>query len=71
MHNGQLNIDDKKMSKSEGRVILVKDLEVDYMGFRLFTLSTHYRSPINYTDEVLDAYVKDWERMRRVYKQTF
>ncbi len=71
MHNGQLNIDDKKMSKSEGRVILVKDLDVDYMGFRLFTLSTHYRSPINYTDEVLDAYVKDWERMRRVYKQTF
>ncbi len=71
MHNGQLNIDDKKMSKSEGRMILVKDLDVDYMGFRLFTLSTHYRSPINYTDEVLDSYVREWQKIRRVYKQSF
>jgi len=71
MHNGQLNIDDKKMSKSEGRVILVKDLDYDYMGFRLFTLSTHYRSPINYTDEILKNYVKEWEKMRRIYKQSF
>ena len=71
MHNGQLNIDDKKMSKSEGRIILVKDLDYDYMGFRLFTLSTHYRSPINYTDEVLTNYVKEWEKVRRVYKQSF
>ncbi len=71
MHNGQLNIDDKKMSKSEGRVILVKDLDYDYMGFRLFTLSTHYRSPINYTDETLTNYVKEWEKIRRVYKQSF
>ncbi len=71
MHNGQLNIDDKKMSKSEGRMILVKDLNVDYMGFRLFTLSTHYRSPINYTDEILDSYVREWQKIRRVYKQSF
>ncbi len=71
IHNGQLNIDDKKMSKSEGRIILVKDLNADYMGFRLFTLSTHYRSPINYTDEVLDDYVKEWDRIRRVYKQSY
>ncbi len=71
MHNGQLNIDDKKMSKSEGRIVLVKDLDHDYMGFRLFSLSTHYRSPINYTDDILDSYVKDWDRTRRVYKQSY
>ncbi len=71
IHNGQLNIDDEKMSKSEGRIILVKDLDYDYMGFRLFTLSTHYRSPINYTDEVLQNYVREWEKTRRVYKQSY
>ncbi|MFW6298167.1 MAG: cysteine--tRNA ligase [Bacillota bacterium] len=71
MHNGLLNIDEKKMSKSEGRVILVKDLDYDYMGFRLFTLSTHYRSPINYTDETLTAHVNEWEKIKRVYSQTF
>ncbi|MGM0435644.1 MAG: cysteine--tRNA ligase [Bacillota bacterium] len=71
IHNGLLNIDDQKMSKSEGRVILVKDLDHDYMGFRLFTLSTHYRSPINYTDEILKSHVNEWEKIKRVYSQTF
>ncbi|MFW6299085.1 MAG: cysteine--tRNA ligase [Bacillota bacterium] len=71
MHNGLLNIDEKKMSKSEGRVILVKDLDYDYMGFRLFTLSTHYRSPINYTDDALKTNVAEWEKIKRVYSQTF
>ncbi len=71
MHNGLLNIDDQKMSKSEGRVILVKDLDYDYMGFRLFTLNTHYRSPINYTDEALTTNVREWQRIKRVYSQTF
>ena len=71
MHNGHLNINDKKMSKSEGNYILVKDLDVDYMGFRLFTLSTHYRAPINYTDEVLSNYVNEWDRIKRAYTQAF
>ena len=71
IHNGLLNIYDKKMSKSEGRVILVKDLDQDYMGFRLFTLSTHYRSPLNYTDEILKSRVIEWEKIKRVYSQTF
>jgi len=71
MHNGLLNIDNKKMSKSEGRIVLVKDLDVDYMGFRLFTLSTHYRSPINYTDESLGSYVNEWDKIKRAYTQAF
>ncbi len=71
MHNGQLTIDDKKMSKSEGRVVLVKDLDYDYMGFRLFTLSTHYRSPVEYTDETLKHHVTEWEKIKRTYSQTF
>ncbi len=71
MHNGLLNIGGSKMSKSEGAVVLVKDLTIDPNAFRLFTLSTHYRSPINYTDEVLNNYVKEWEKITRVYKQLF
>ncbi len=71
MHNGLLNIGDSKMSKSEGEVILVKDLDVNPNGFRLFTLSTHYRSPINYTDEALDVYIKEWEKILRTYSALY
>lgn len=71
MHNGLLNIGNSKMSKSEGKTVLVKDLEIDPNAFRLFTLSTHYRSPINYTDEVLNSYEKEWDKILRVYKAIF
>lgn len=71
MHNGLLNIKGSKMSKSEGEVVLVKDLTVDTNAFRLFTLSTHYRSPINYTDDALDVYVKEWEKILRTYKSLY
>lgn len=71
MHNGLLNIGGNKMSKSEGDVILVKDLIVDPNAFRLFTLSTHYRSPITYTDEALEVYVNEWEKIKRIYSSIF
>ena len=71
MHNGLLNIDGEKMSKSEGRVLLVKDLTVEMNAFRLFTLSTHYRSPINFTDEVLASYEKEWDKIERIYKAIY
>ncbi|MGS0973655.1 MAG: cysteine--tRNA ligase [Candidatus Izemoplasmataceae bacterium] len=71
MHNGLLNIDGEKMSKSEGRVLLVRDLTVDMNAFRLFTLSTHYRSPINFTDEVLASYEKEWDKIERIYKAVY
>ncbi|MCF7926348.1 MAG: cysteine--tRNA ligase [Candidatus Izimaplasma sp.] len=71
MHNGMLNIDDAKMSKSEGTTILVKDLDVNPNVFRLFTLSTHYRSPINYTDDVLENYAVEWEKTQQAYKQLY
>lgn len=71
MHNGLLNIGGSKMSKSEGKMILVKDLLVDTNAFRLYTLSTHYRSPINYTDEILASYEKEWDKISRIYKAIF
>ncbi len=69
MHNGLLNIKGSKMSKSEGEVVLVKDLTVDANAFRLFILSTQYRSPINYSDDALAVYEKEWEKITRIYKQ--
>lgn len=71
MHNGLLNFGGGKMSKSEGNVILVKDLTIDPNAFRLFTLSTHYRSPVNFTDEILNSYIGEWDKIMRVYKQLF
>lgn len=71
MHNGLLNFQGGKMSKSEGNVVLVKDLTIDTNVFRLFTLSTHYRAPINYTDDILDNYQTEWDKINRVYHQLF
>jgi len=71
MHNGHLQIDDSKMSKSEGTVIYVKDLTVDPMGFRLLTLGTYYRAPLMFNDETLNTYTNEWERIKRTYSQAF
>jgi len=71
MHNGLLNINSSKMSKSEGEVVLVKDLTVDTNAFRLFTLSTQYRAPINFSDESLAVYENEWEKIQRIYKAIY
>lgn len=61
MHNGRLMIDDEKMSKSLGNFILLNDFlkKYDYKILRLFTLSTHYRQPLNYTDDNIEAALKE------------
>ncbi len=73
MHVGRLQIDNQKMSKSEGRTIWVKDLikEYPYQAFRLFILSSHYRQPINYTDEIMNQYNKEWAKIAQAYKQAY
>lgn len=55
MHNGLININNEKMSKSQGTVILAKDMVKDYGAavVRWLLLSTHYRSPLNLTDEYI------------------
>jgi cysteinyl-tRNA synthetase len=65
MHNGRLNLEGEKMSKSEGNVVWVKDLSVDPMAFRMFLLSTHYRAPIAYSQDSLDSYVNEWQRLKK------
>ena len=56
MHNGFVNIDNEKMSKSLGNCFNVNDLFQRYepQVVRLFMLTTHYRSPINFSDRGLD-----------------
>jgi len=56
MHNGYLNMEGEKMSKSLGNIITVKDLLERYDGevIRLALLSTHYRKPINFSESLLD-----------------
>lgn len=57
MHNAFLNIDNKKMSKSLGNFFTVRDIsqEYDLQILRFFMLSAHYRSPINFSRELMEA----------------
>jgi cysteinyl-tRNA synthetase len=57
MHNGFLNIDNKKMSKSLGNFFTVRDIseKYDLQVLRFFMLSAHYRSPLNFSDELMEA----------------
>ncbi len=56
MHNGFLNIDDEKMSKSLGNFFTIEDVLRQFDGetLRFFMLRTHYRSPLNYSDANLE-----------------
>lgn len=65
MHNGFLNIDNKKMSKSEGNFFTVRDIAARYdlQILRFFMLSAHYRSPINFSAELMEASKNSLERI--------
>ena len=66
MHNAFLNIDNKKMSKSAGNFFTVRDILRRYepMVLRFFMLSAHYRSPLNFSDELMDAAKNSLDRIR-------
>ncbi len=70
MHNGFININNEKMSKSLGNFVLVHDIikEIDPDVLRFFMISVHYRSPINYDLELVDAACKGLERIRNSYQ---
>ena len=57
MHNGMLNVDNKKMSKSAGNFFMVRDLsdKYGYEPIRFMLISVHYRSQLNYTIEVIES----------------
>lgn len=65
MHTGFLNVDGQKMSKSLGNFITIRDAlqEHDPQTLRFFFLMTHYRSPINYTEDSLESAKSSLERI--------
>ena len=65
MHNGFLNIDNKKMSKSLGNFRTVREIgeQYDLQVLRFFMLSAHYRSPINFSREIMESSKNALERI--------
>ncbi len=57
MHNGYINVDNRKMSKSLGNFFTVREIaaEFDYEVIRFFMLSAHYRSPINFSKDLMES----------------
>ena len=66
MHNGFINIDGEKMSKSANNFFLVRDILKEYDGetLRYFLLSGQYRGPINFSRDLMDSAKGGLERMR-------
>lgn len=70
MHNGYINIDNEKMSKSLGNFVLVHDIikQINPQVLRFFMLSVHYRNPINYSQELLESTTAALERLTTSYQ---
>ncbi len=66
LHTGFLNVDGEKMSKSLGNFITIRDLlkEVSPETFRFFVLSTHYRSPIDFSKDSLHQAGKSLDKIK-------
>lgn len=72
MHNQMININNQKMSKSLGNVLWAKDVLAS-LGCNVtkwLMLSTHYRNPLNFTDDVLNNVKKEVEKVENIIKQT-
>lgn len=69
LHTGFLNVSGEKMSKSLNNFITIRDLLKDYEAdaFRFFVLSTHYRSPIDFSKESLHQSEKSLEKIKKFY----
>ncbi|WMC93134.1 cysteine--tRNA ligase [Kineothrix sp. MB12-C1] len=65
MHNAFLNIDNRKMSKSSGNFFTVRDIaeKYDLQVLRFFMLSAHYRSPLNFSADLMDSAKSGYERI--------
>ena len=67
LHNGMVKVDGEKMSKSLGNFTTIRDLldkPVDAMAMRLFILQAHYRKPVDFTDEAIEAATNGWETLK-------
>lgn len=68
VHNGMVNVDHVKMSKSLGNFKTIKDLLEKYSGevIRYFVLSNHYRKPMDFSSEALDEAKTAYDRLKRL-----
>jgi cysteinyl-tRNA synthetase len=71
LHSGLMQQDKQKMSKSTGNLIGIKDTLARFSSdaIRLFILSSHYRSPLSYSEEALEASERGAERLRSALSQ--
>jgi len=69
LHNGMLNINNEKMSKSLGNFLLLRELVNEYGGqlIRFFMLQGHYRGPINFSQDLLEQAANGLERIMTAY----
>ncbi len=70
LHNGFINIDNEKMSKSLGNVILAKDVVAKYGGmpFRIMVLNSHYRAPLTFTEDTIAEAEKSYAKILQTLK---
>lgn len=71
VHNGMINIQNEKMSKSLGNVWWAKDLIRDHGGnvIRWMMISVHYRAPLNLSAEAIETSKKELQKIQTAYKQ--
>ena len=68
LHNGMVNVSGQKMSKSSGNFTTIRaiiDSGISPMSLRLFILQAHYRKPIDFTEESIQAASKGWESINK------
>ncbi len=67
LHNGMLQLQEEKMSKSLGNLVTIKEVLTRYSAdaIRIFVLGSHYRGPLTYSEEALEAAEKGAERLRQ------
>ena len=71
MHNGFINVDNVKMSKSLGNVILANDYISLYGGnvIRFMLVNTHYRVPVNFSNDLLENAKKELDKLSATYSK--
>ncbi len=69
IHNARIDLQGEKMSKSLGNVIWVKDIVEKYppQAYRLLVLANHYRQAINYSEEMMEKFTNEWEKIEKTF----
>ncbi len=72
MHNGFINVENKKMSKSLNNFFTVREIseEIPYEVIRFFLLNAHYRSPINFSKVLMESATKSLDRIKTGYDKS-